>query len=401
MLLIGLFIGTDSRLRKIIPWLFAGAATIAAIYGLGPRIFPSVINNIEDLGRIAVPVGYTNAQGILMSMFIPVTLYFSSASKENRFLRLLSAAAAQFLFLCLFFTVSRGATYTLIVGLLVYFILVPLRLRSFTTLLLVLMPVVAIGWWSNGQAALMQDQMPMEMRLAAAAGLRAFILLGLAFTVMLFTAMLLLEEKIPFSQRTKKMTGAVLLALIVLSSVAGVSYFISSKESFSEWSSQKFDDFTSERSEGEGTERLLSTSSAGRWQLWQEAIKNWQEHKVAGTGAQSFPLTHLMKREEGTPFVKQPHGLPFRLLSELGLVGLLLMGAFVSITMVFNLSKFFTIKDRWERGLAGALLTVTIIYLIHASFDWDWNMMVLTMPYFLFTGILLGWGREQAQGRDI
>lgn len=355
-LLIGLSIGTNTRLRKIVPWLFAGSAVIAAVYGLGPRVFPSVIDNIEDLGRISVPVGYANAQGILLSMFIPVALYFSAPGKENRFLQLVSVMAAELLFLCLFFTVSRGALYTLIVGLLICFILVPSRLRSFVSLLLVLMPVVAIGWWSNGQAALMQNQMPMEMRLAAAADLRAYILLGLAFTVILFIVILLMEEEIPYSRKARKITGAVVLSLIILSTVAGVTYFVSSKESFSQWTDQQFEAFTAERSEGDGAERLLSISSARRWQLWQEAIENWQEHKIAGTGAQSFPLTHLMLREEGTPFVKQPHGLPFRLLSELRLVGLLLMGAFVALTLTLNVRNLFAIKDRRFRDLPAPCL---------------------------------------------
>lgn len=399
LLLTGLVIGRDAAQRKAAAWMLAGAATLAAIYGLGPRLLPSLVDNLDNLGRIAVPVGYTNAQGLLMALFIPVTLHLASARSENRFLRLAAAEATALLSLCLFFTYSRGATYTLGGGLLVYLLISPLRLRVLTTLVMVVVPVAAVARWSNEQPALKLDGVPLDARLAAAANLRVYILAALAGTGLLFIAGLVLEKKISLPVKVKKIAGPVMAGLIIPALLVGAIWFSPSKSSLSAWAGQKFTDFTAERVEGEGAGRLLSLSSAGRWQIWGEAIENWQENKLTGSGGQSFPLTHLMKREEGVPFVKQAHSLPFGLLSELGLVGFIAMGLFVILTLFIAIRRLMAIADRQERGLAAALLTVTIIYLVHTSFDWDWNMMVLTMPYFLFTGILVGWtggGKNQA-----
>lgn len=391
LLLTGSIIGRDASQRKTVSWLLAGAATIAAIYGLGSRALPSLVDNLDNLGRVAVPVGYTNAQGLLMSLFIPITLYFASARNENRFLRLVSAEATVLMLLCLFFTYSRGAIYTLAGGILVYLALSPLRLRGLLNLLLVLAPVVAVARWSNQQPALKQDWIPMETRLATAAELRVYILAALAATGLLFAGSLLLENRISLPLKVKRAAALVMAVLTVATCLAGAFWFFTSEYSLPEWADRTYADFTARKAEGQGAERLVSMSSAGRWQIWNEAIENWQEHKMTGTGAQSFPLTHLMKREEGVPYVKQAHSLPFSLLSELGLAGFISMAMFIVITLFFAIRTLLAIADRQERGLAAALLTATIIYLAHTSFDWDWNMMALTMPYFLFAGMLVGW----------
>ena len=132
-------------------------------------------------------------------------------------------------------------------------------------------------------------------------------------------------------------------------------------------------------------------SNFARWQLWSEAVNNWKINPIKGTGAQSFPITHLMNREKGVVFCKQPHGLPYRLLSELGLIAFAVMGAFIVVSISISTLTIHKIKDRWQRGLASAILASTVIYLIHTSYDWDWNILAVTMPYFLFTGMLVGW----------
>lgn len=391
LLLTGLIIGRDALQRRAAVWLLAAGATAAAAYGLAPRVLPSLVENLDNLGRIAVPMGYTNAQGLLMALFVPVTLHFASARSENRLLRLLGAEATALLMLCLFFTYSRGATYTLAGGLLFLLLASPLRLRVLMNLTVVLAPVAAVAWWSSGRPALMLDAMPLDARLAAAADLRLLVLAALAAIGLLFGASLLLERKVSVPAWAGRKAGPVMAGLIAPVVLAGTLWLYPAEGSLTGWADRKFDDFTAHRAEGQGTARLLSLSSAGRWQLWGEAVENWQEHKLTGSGGQSFPLTHLMKRQEGIPFVKQAHSLPVGLLSELGLVGFTTMALFVVLTLAFAFRKLLAIADRQERGLAAALLTTTLIYLIHTSFDWDWNMMALTMPYFLFTGVLVGW----------
>lgn len=399
LLLTGLIIGRDPVQRKAAAWLTAAAATGAAAYGLAPRLTPSLVDNLDNLGRIAVPVGYTNGQGLLMALFIPLTLHFASARGENRLLRLASLIATALMLLCLFFTYSRGATYTLAGGLLFLLAVSPLRLRALVNLMIVLPAVAAVAWWSSGQPALKLDAMPLDARLEAAFSLRLLVLAALAVIGLLFAVNLAVEARVSLPARARKTAAPVMAGLMMPVVLAGALWFHSTEGSLTGWADRKFAAFTATRAEGEGSARLLSLSSAGRWQIWGEAVDNWREHKLTGSGGQSFPLTHLMKRQEGVPFVKQAHSLPLSLLSELGLVGFGAMALFVILSLAFAVRRLVSESSRRERGLAAALLTSTLIYLVHTSFDWDWNMMALTMPYFLFTGMLVGWRSRRHRGR--
>jgi O-antigen ligase len=189
----------------------------------------------------------------------------------------------------------------------------------------------------------------------------------------------------------RKVTGTVILATLLLSITAGSIWFVSSKPSFRDWSSQAYHDLRYGAPSNEGTGRLLEMGSSGRWTLWEESIKSWEEHPYLGSGGQSFALIHLLQRDDGLIFVKQPHSHPFQLLAEFGLVGFLLGMAFISTALTFCTLTLCRQHDRWERSLAAAILSMLIIYLIHASFDWDWNMFAITAIYFFFTGIMLGW----------
>ncbi len=100
-------------------------------------------------------------------------------------------------------------------------------------------------------------------------------------------------------------------------------------------------------------------------------------------------------------FVKQPHGLPFRLLSELGIVGLAFFLIFMVVTLTVSCLLLFMIRNRRERSLAAAIICMSVIYLVHTSFDWDWNILAVTMPYFLFTGMLVGWYGSIKQGNRL
>lgn len=120
-------------------------------------------------------------------------------------------------------------------------------------------------------------------------------------------------------------------------------------------------------------------------------MSNWSDHMVAGTGAQSFPLVHLQHQAYDSPFVKQPHGLPFRLLTELGLVGFAL--GYLTIASISTLSVLLvrSLRQRWERLAAAGIVGFSITYLVHSGYDWDWNMFALTSAYFFFSGICIGW----------
>lgn len=395
---LGLFVGTSPTARSLAAWLFFFIASAAGIYALGAKALPTIIDNLDNASRVSIPLGYTNAVGLLVALAFPLSLYFAASRAFHWLLRLSSALMAPLLLISLFFTLSRGATLALALGLITYFAAVPLRLRSFGLILLSMPPALLIGWWSNKQSALMENHVELGLRIGAASNLRQYLLYALFVVGIVFLIALVIGRRVQFPKILSRAAG-LLAILLILSSVAiGAFIFIGSKSSFSELMEKTHNYLTVDPTGAPRADRLFVLSSSGRWQLWEEALANWEANPITGTGAQTFPLVHLIRRETGTPFVKQPHGLPFRLLSELGIVGFALGELFIVFTLTVSLLRTYKIRDRWQRGLARTLFSLLVIYLIHTSYDWDWNMFALTMSYFFFTGILIGWRREPDSG---
>lgn len=394
--LVGLAVARFPRARMFAAGLFLATAGAAVCYSLGPRLFPASIENLNGLARISIPIGYANAQGLLAALTFFPAIFFAARKGIHWTLRLAAAISAPVILIALFFTISRGATFAFAIGLAVYFILSPLRLRSFAMLVLAAVPVVLICYWSGSQDALMHDNQPLQLRLDAAAPLRVEIMIACAAVAVFFAVAMAVGSRFSLPGRARRILGSAILVALAIAVVFSASLFISSKPSFSGWVRQTWDDFTTVRSTEAGAGRLLQVNSLVRWNLWNEALSNWKLHPLAGSGAQSFPLTHLMTRRDGMPFVRQAHSMPFSLLSELGIVGFLLMGAFIWLTLAEGLRHTIKTQDRWQRGLIATLIALLIAYLVHASYDWDWNMFALTLPYFFFTGFLAGWRPEAA-----
>ena len=390
--LIGSIAAGNRISRSLAAWLFLAAASSGSLYGIGVKALPTVIDNLENFARVSVPLGSVNGLGLLAAFTFPLAIYLASSKYYPWPLRLFAMLTAPLLLICLFYTLSRGATLALVLGLIAYFSISPLRLRSFGVFVLALAPTIAIGWWSSGQAALSDDKVELAQRAVAAASLRTYLIIAFVSVGLVFLAALLIGGRVKFPRPMVRTAGAIALIGVIAAVVTGASLFISSKPSFGQWLSDSYHEFTLPGSSKGDVHRLFELGRSGdRWQLWQEAVTNWESHPITGTGAQSFPVIHLILRASSNLFVKQPHGLAFRVLTELGAVGFLLAGAFISLAMFFGTLNLARTRNRWDRGMMAAILSMAIIYLVHTSYDWDWNMFALTLPYFFFIGILVGW----------
>src|SRR5205823_10102749 len=135
--------------------------------------------------------------------------------------------------------------------------------------------------------------------------------------------------------------------------------------------------------------RLLSAASENRWVWWKEAAGAFSARPWLGWGAGSFPVVHLLYRQDMLP-VQQPHSLPLQFLAETGIIGGLLgMGALVLLLVGALRSVRGRLPGR-ERLLAAALLAAAVGFVVHCCYDWDWNIPGLSLPAFLFLGVLVG-----------
>ncbi len=284
-------------------------------------------------------------------------------------------------------SLSRGALVAAVVAGAVFLGLARNRITVILASVAAISPAVAVMVWVRAQPALMEGGMSLELRSSAGADLALRALAGLLLCLLLFFITSKLQDWRIVPESVSRGVALVSLAAIVSILLFISGFYIVKADSFSEWVSSKVDEFTSVKLPPAGPERLANINSGMRWQLWGEAYNEWKEHPLTGTGGQTFELVHL-KRRETDLFVKQPHGLPARLLVETGLPGLLLMMVFASVVL-FKAVRNVLVHRSYAPTLMSGILGLVVVYAVQTSFDWNWNIPALTVVAFFFAGYLV------------
>jgi hypothetical protein len=125
---------------------------------------------------------------------------------------------------------------------------------------------------------------------------------------------------------------------------------------------------------------------------WKEAAGAFSDRPLVGWGAGSFPVLHLLYRQNSLR-VQHSHSVPLQWLAETGIIGALLaIGGYVLLTGAGV--KSVRSKAGSERLVAAALLAAVVMYGVHALFDWDWDIPGVTLPALVFIGVLAGDSRR-------
>ena len=136
------------------------------------------------------------------------------------------------------------------------------------------------------------------------------------------------------------------------------------------------------RSAAEGTVRLVSAQHRPAAALARGSGAVAVD-PVAGSGAGTFVFTHYRFRTSGG-VVKHAHSEWFNVLSELGIVGLVLFVAAMAPVRGHVVRNPF--RDRGDplRSLVVALQAGIVAFVVHISWDWDWDMAAIGTVFFLF-----------------
>jgi O-antigen ligase len=122
---------------------------------------------------------------------------------------------------------------------------------------------------------------------------------------------------------------------------------------------------------------LVSGGGGGRRQFWAAALDAFRSRPITGRGAGSFAA--WWAEHPRLPFlVRDAHSLYLETLAELGLVGFaLLVGAF-SAGLAGAARKTLRAPPEARPALAG-LTAIFLAYVVAASFDWMWELTVVTI----------------------
>jgi hypothetical protein len=363
--------------RAVEPVLAAGAVAVAG-YGLAGRLLPGVVDLQASSfagDRLFQPLGYWNALGALMAASFVLCAHMAGDRTRRELVRVMASAGAVPIGVALYLTLSRGALGALVAGLIVLLSLAPtwsqLRAVGITVEMAALavavcaaLPAVrAVG----GDAAHSKAQ-----GAVALVALLALMLVGALMTA--WAAMAERDERtrlgrLPLPPRAGWIAGALAVAVLVvpvLASGAGGGPPAPSAQA--------------------GSARLGSIGS-NRGQYWTVALREATDHPLAGVGAGGFRVSWLRERHIDET-VRDAHSLYLETAAELGLVGLLLLGAFMA-----GVAGSARIALRDDPALVAGPVAALAALALHAGIDWDWEMPATTLPAITLAAMLLARAR--------
>jgi tetratricopeptide (TPR) repeat protein len=116
-------------------------------------------------------------------------------------------------------------------------------------------------------------------------------------------------------------------------------------------------------------------------------LKGFRQHPLAGSGAGTFRFTNYLYRPNASFIVKHAHNQWINVLSELGLVGLVLFALAIGGLVFAALRPVGRAARDLDRGLLAALQAAIVAFVFHMTIDWDWDMAAATVAFLLLTGV--------------
>jgi hypothetical protein len=412
LLVLGLSIAIGAshpRGLELITKVFVLAALAVTVYALGQKVVPGLhvaglfnLNQTGPLPRLQEPLGYWNALALFIVMAAPAALALAVDATRRPAPRLASAAALALILITVPLTYSRGGLLALAVALAVGIGLSAARLRSVIWLTITVfsaLPAALVGLLLQ---QLSVANVPLGTREWAGGVLAGAALGGLGLLVLSGRRLIALEARVQISPQRLRTLRRLIWAGAAALVVAGLLALTVSSRGFTGNVSHLWNGFASTHTTSSyDPQRLLSAASENRWVWWKEAAAAFSARPWQGWGAGSFPVVHLLYRRDTLP-VQQPHNVPLQFLAETGVIGAVLgIGAF--LLLVAGAVRALRSRPAGpERLMGGALLGAAVAYGVHCLYDWDWNIPALSLPAFLFLGVVAGQFRPGAgtRGRE-
>jgi len=343
-------------------------------------------------GRLIEPAGYPNAAAAQWLMAFWPAVALAGWPRLHLGWRALSAGGAVALAGLALLSQSRGSVFALPLTALVFFLVVPGRLRNLGVL-----AVVAAGVAAAVPALLhvnvaLTHQPPQAGSSAISTAVAVLAAAACGAAGALAIALRLADRRVgtlPAEQRARlrRGVGVAVALLLGLGAVTGLAVIGNPvKRVESAWSSFKHG-YSSGQS---NSSRLVSGLGSNRYDFYRVAWNGFTSHPLGGLGADNFQALYLRQgRSDETP--RYPHSIELRTLEQTGLVGLLLLGGAFAAALVAAASALrrgeASEQSATRRLIAAAALMPFAYWLVHGSFDWFWEFAGLGAPAFASLGI--------------
>ena len=378
----------DARIARALEPMLAGGALVVIGYGLSGRLLPDLIamgHSSRADGRLEQPITYWNAEGALAAMGMVLCVRLAGDRTRPLWLRASALAGSVPLALGAYLSYSRGAIAAGLIGLVVLVAAAPTRtqVRAAAT-------TVALGVLTAVCSAALPGVASLEGGPSQRATDGAIMLAVLLVTM---AGAALLEVVMDHSERTGRLRSSTLATARQLPAVAIVALGLALASLVASG--------LAERSSAEapsavrGPARLTSVDSR-RYDYWRVGVEAFADHPIKGVGSGGFRAEWLRHRP-APGYALEVHSLPLEMAVELGLVGLLGFGVFLG-----GLGASAGRALRRERLAAAGPVAAGVVYLLHATIDWDWQVPAVTLPaILLFAGVMALGEREAETGEPL
>ncbi len=369
---------------------------LVALYALAGKTVPALplpfadLDHAGEITRLRAPFGYWNALGLFCVLSAMPALAVALDERRSLRGRLLGAGALAVALLVLSLTYSRGGLIALASALIAVLALGAAAARTLAWAVAAVAAMVPAAAVALSSADLTADGAPLAERTDDAAVVGVLLLAGLGLLALVAKGLVGLERRGALAGRADRLALRGLLGAAAVAAAVVVAGAALSERGLAGSAEAAGERFTSIRSD-DATDpaRLLSTTSGNRWVWWKEAAGAWSDRPVAGWGAGSFPVTHGLYRTQPLA-VAQPHSMPLQWLSETGLVGFLLAAGGLLALLAAALARVRAIARGPERVAGAALAAGGVAWLVHALYDWDWDIPGATLPMLVAVGIAAG-----------
>jgi O-antigen ligase len=367
--------------------------------GVATRLFPDVfeVSGMMAESRLSFPITYWNGLGILAAIGVVLCLHHACHEREAVVARVLGAAGLPLAAVALFFTFSRGATAAVAIGVLAY--LVVGRPRGALAGLVAVLPTTYLAV----RAAYDADLLASEENAASAAAAQghdvAAVLIAACLAAALLRLLLTPLDRAVRDIRLPKLSPTNAIALAVVTAAAlGAGLLAFDVPGKLERSYDRF--VSAERSGADGRDdartRLGNTSLGTRRDHWDVAVDEFSRHRLAGAGAGTYETLWLRHRPTSAE-TSEAHSLYFETMAELGVVGL----ALLVVALLAILAGLLARARGPRRPLYAAIFAASLIWILHAGIDWDWELPAVSLWMFALAGAALAShsGRERWPAR--
>jgi O-Antigen ligase len=403
------------------------AAVIVCVYALLTKVFPASLDASDVYARLRAPYSYWNAIGLTAAMGAIGCMWLGARRAGHALLSALAYPAMGLMLLTLMLAYSRGALVALVLGLALWFCIVPLRLRGAAILISGAACAGGVVAWDFSRPALNSDNVALALRTSVGHELGALIVAMLLLLTLIGLAFGFWTGRNAPSLISRRRAGALLLGLLVAVVLACAGALAASHRGFTGTISHALHSVTDPHAPvpSNGPGRLTAVGSV-RARYWNEALKVFQAHPALGAGAEGYATARLRYRTE-TLDVRHAHGYIVQTLADLGLVGLgvtlvlllVWIAAAGRATHPFNRAwtSWKTLRgwlDRagsggspgWKRLLLDgrpapytpervallSMLCLVVVFGIHSLADWTWYVPGNACVALLCAGWLAGRG---------